>query len=106
MRAHYEYGPRGDQPAVTLTWYQGAEKPELWTNRTIPQWPSGVLFVGDKGMLLSDYEQAPAAARGQVQGLHAAAADDPEVARASRGVDSRLQDRRADDVPLRVRRDG
>jgi hypothetical protein len=42
---------------VTLTWYQGAEKPELWTNKTIPQWPSGVLFVGDKGMLLSDYEK-------------------------------------------------
>jgi predicted dehydrogenase len=57
MRAHYEYKAAGDQPEVTLTWYQGAEKPELWTNKTIPQWPSGVLFVGDKGMLLSDYEK-------------------------------------------------
>ena len=106
MRARYEYGARGDQPAVTLTWYQGADKPELWTSKTIPQWASGVLFVGDKGMLLSDYEQARPAAGGQVQGLHAAAADDPEVARSSRRVDPRLQDRRADDLPLRVLRAG
>jgi predicted dehydrogenase len=57
MRARYEYRAAGDQPEVTLTWHQGADKPELWTNKTIPQWPSGVLFVGDKGMLLSDYEK-------------------------------------------------
>ena len=29
MRARYEFGPRGDMPAVTMTWYQGTEKPEL-----------------------------------------------------------------------------
>lgn len=55
MQATYEYGPRGDMPAVKLTWYQGVNKPELWTQKKIPQWNSGVLFVGDKGMLLSDY---------------------------------------------------
>ena len=55
MEATYEYAPRGDMPAVTLTWYQGVNKPALWTAGAIPQWDSGVLFVGDKGMLLSDY---------------------------------------------------
>jgi len=55
MSAHYEYGPRGDLAPVTLTWYQGNLKPELWTNKAIPQWDSGCLFVGDKGMLLADY---------------------------------------------------
>jgi len=55
MQATYEYGPRGDLPAVTLTWYQGVNKPAIWSNGGIPQWESGVLFVGDKGMLLSDY---------------------------------------------------
>lgn len=55
MRAVYEYGARGDQPPVQLTWYQGDEKPPAWTDGTIPQWNSGVLFVGDKGMLLADY---------------------------------------------------
>ena len=55
MQATYEYGPRGDMPALKLTWYQGANKPPQWTSGEIPKWDSGVLFVGDKGMLLSDY---------------------------------------------------
>jgi hypothetical protein len=55
MRAVYTYGARGEMPPVTLTWYQGAEKPTLWTEKKIPQWSDGVLFVGDKGMLLVDY---------------------------------------------------
>jgi predicted dehydrogenase len=55
MQARYEYTASGDQPEVTLTWYQGTRKPEIWTRGGIPEWPSGVLFVGDKGMLLSDY---------------------------------------------------
>lgn len=55
MRAKYEFGPRGDMPAVTMTWCQGTEKPIPWTEGKIPKWDSGCLFVGDKGMLLSDY---------------------------------------------------
>jgi predicted dehydrogenase len=42
MTARYEYGPRGDMPACSLTWYQGVDKPALWK---------------DKGMLLSDYSK-------------------------------------------------
>lgn len=55
MLARYEYGPRGNMPAVTMTWYQGALKPPQYTQGLIPQWGLGILFVGDKGMLLSDY---------------------------------------------------
>ena len=55
MQARYEYKASGSQPALTLTWYQGTRKPDLWTKSEIPQWPNGVLFVGDKGMLLADY---------------------------------------------------
>jgi predicted dehydrogenase len=55
MTATYEYGPRGDLPPVKLTWYQGMRKPELWIAGRIPQWVNGVLFIGSKGMLLSDY---------------------------------------------------
>lgn len=55
MQATYEFGPRGDRPPVRLTWYQGENKPDLWKQGKIPQWGSGHLFVGDKGMLLSDY---------------------------------------------------
>jgi predicted dehydrogenase len=57
MRATYEYSARGDLPAVTLTWYQGTEKPSAWTDGRIPRWDNGVLFVGEKGMLLSDYNK-------------------------------------------------
>jgi len=57
MQAKYEYLAMGDQPALTLTWYQGTNKPELLKRGDVPQWPSGVLFVGEKGMLISDYNK-------------------------------------------------
>jgi predicted dehydrogenase len=55
MQARYEYAAREGMPALSLTWYQGANKPQIWTDGGIPQWGNGVLFVGSKGMLLSDY---------------------------------------------------
>ncbi len=55
MHARYTYGARGDMPPVTLHWYQGTMKPGLLTEKKIPAWGSGVLFIGAKGMLLSDY---------------------------------------------------
>ena len=57
MQVAYEYGARGDMPPLRLTWYQGKCKPALWKDGAIPKWDSGVLFVGDRGMLLSDYEK-------------------------------------------------
>ena len=45
----------GDMPPVEVHWYQGANKPKILQEKGIPQWGSGVLFVGDKGMLLSNY---------------------------------------------------
>lgn len=57
MQVTYEYGPRGDAPGLQLTWYQGKNKPAIWEEGGIPTegWSSGVLFVGDKGKLLSSY---------------------------------------------------
>ena len=57
MTATYEYGARGDMPACKLTWHQGEVKPQLWTDKKIPQWGEGCLFIGDKGMLLADYNK-------------------------------------------------
>ena len=57
MMAAYEYGPRGTMPPVKLSWYQGAMKPAAWLEKKIPQWPNGVLFIGEGGMLLSDYSK-------------------------------------------------
>ncbi len=55
MSATYTYGARGSLPPVTLTFYQGELKPQVYIEKQIPQWDSGVLFVGSKGMVLSDY---------------------------------------------------
>ncbi|MEX2176283.1 MAG: Gfo/Idh/MocA family oxidoreductase [Pirellulaceae bacterium] len=55
MSATYEYAPRGEMPAVKLTWHQGESKPEIWTAGGIPQWNNACLFIGEEGMLLADY---------------------------------------------------
>jgi predicted dehydrogenase len=55
MMVTYQYGQRGTMPPVRLTWYQGTYKPQILKESGVPEWKSGVLFVGDKGMLLSDY---------------------------------------------------
>jgi hypothetical protein len=51
----YEYGQRGSLRPVKHTWYQGEDKPEIWKSGGIPPWTNGVLFIGAKGMLLTDY---------------------------------------------------
>jgi predicted dehydrogenase len=64
MTAVYEYGRRGDLPPVKVFWHQGEHKPLPWLQGKLPlknaetkqPWNDGHLFVGDKGMLLSDYQ--------------------------------------------------
>ena len=53
----YEYPSRGDQPPVKLTWYHGGKKPGLLSPEIAAKWNGGVLFIGSKGMLLSDYNR-------------------------------------------------
>jgi hypothetical protein len=55
MTATYTYGARDAMPPVTLTFHQGESRPEAWRDGRIPQWSNGCLFIGDKGMVLSDY---------------------------------------------------
>ena len=57
MSARYEYAASDAHPALNLTWHQGESKPEIWKKGGIPQWDSGCLFIGNKGMLLSDYSK-------------------------------------------------
>jgi predicted dehydrogenase len=49
----YEYAARGKAPPVNLIWYSGERRPPY----ELPKWGNGVLFVGDKGLLLTDYER-------------------------------------------------
>ncbi|MEE2714900.1 MAG: gfo/Idh/MocA family oxidoreductase, partial [Verrucomicrobiota bacterium] len=54
MRVEYTYPARGKMPPVKLTWYQGSERPP-GLNLKKGQFNSAVLFVGDKGKLISNY---------------------------------------------------
>jgi predicted dehydrogenase len=58
--ADYEYPARGDLPPVHLTWYDGGKKPEILAtlkdkNGKPLDWSSGQLFIGEQGMILSNY---------------------------------------------------
>jgi predicted dehydrogenase len=51
----YGYPGRGTEPPVELTWYHGGRRPELPPGTEDFHWHSGVLFIGNKGQILSDY---------------------------------------------------
>jgi predicted dehydrogenase len=63
----YHYPARGEMPPVHLTWYHGGKRPaELEEieakqaedkDKKPQRWNAGTLFVGDKGMLLADYDK-------------------------------------------------
>lgn len=55
--AKQQYPARGDLPPVALTWYNGGPYPAFMKERKIPAWNSAVLFIGSKGMLISDYNK-------------------------------------------------
>jgi hypothetical protein len=46
---------RGDMPPLTLTWYDGIQRPKSPPGFDLNKWGLGVLFIGEKGMVLSDY---------------------------------------------------
>lgn len=54
---HYDFPARENLPAVDLTWYNGGKRPPAFAEGTLPQWGDGTLFVGEKGMLLADYDR-------------------------------------------------
>jgi predicted dehydrogenase len=55
--AKWTFPARENMPACKLTWYHGGKKPDLVTSGKVPMWNDGVLFVGEKGMLLADYSK-------------------------------------------------
>jgi hypothetical protein len=52
----YVYPARRALPPVQLTWYHGGKRPTAYADQTAG-WGAGVLFVGEKGMLLADYNR-------------------------------------------------
>ena len=54
----WQFPARGEQPPVKLTWYQDQGCPPAAQEKGVPaDWRSGILFVGDRGMLLADYSR-------------------------------------------------
>src|SRR5204862_7990106 len=51
----YEYPARGAKPPVTLFWYQGGGHAPQLPAKFEKDFHSGVMFIGEKGMLLSGY---------------------------------------------------
>jgi len=55
LKIHWEHPAAGDRPPLTLHWYDGIQRPKSPEGHDLDKWGIGVLFVGDKGMLLADY---------------------------------------------------
>lgn len=55
LTVRYEFPKRGKMPPVRMTWYHGDRRPPQIAEGKAPNWGAGTLFVGEKGMLISDY---------------------------------------------------
>jgi len=51
----WEHPARGKRPAVKLTWYDRHNRPKSPEGVDLTKWHLGIMFVGDKGILLADY---------------------------------------------------
>jgi predicted dehydrogenase len=66
-----------DFPGVKLNWYDGGKQPQLLVDSKTPKFNNGVLFVGDKGMLISDYNRYRLLPEKQFEGFKPAAPSIP-----------------------------
>ena len=53
----YQFPSLAGAPPVKLAWYDGGKRPPLVQEGKVPNWQSGVLMVGTKGMLLADFSR-------------------------------------------------
>ncbi len=91
-------------PPVTLHWYQGIEKPQAWRDGTIPKWGDGVLFIGSKGMLISEYGKHLLLPEKDFRDFQPPKPSIPKSLGHWAEWIHACQDRRAHDLQLRVRR--
>ena len=57
LQVDYNYPARGNKPPVHLTWYHGVSGPNLNNRVRFAGYSSGVLFEGERGQLISNYNQ-------------------------------------------------
>ncbi|MAZ12722.1 MAG: oxidoreductase [Verrucomicrobiales bacterium] len=53
----FHYKEIGKQPKTKLRWYHGKSRPPHFSEGILPNWGNGCLFIGNKGMLLADYNK-------------------------------------------------
>ena len=58
LRCEFAFPARGGRQALTLRWHAQKDRPtEALKSRGLEDWKNGVLFVGDDGWLISDYNR-------------------------------------------------
>lgn len=58
LRCRYQFPARQDRAALTLHWHAGSDRPESsLAEHGLQKWRNGVLFLGDEGWLISDYDR-------------------------------------------------
>jgi len=57
LSVHYEFPAREEMPPVKLSWYDGGKRPDILSELKLDRWKDGVLFVGEKGYLIADYNR-------------------------------------------------
>jgi predicted dehydrogenase len=55
--ARWEHPANAERPGLTLTWYDGGKYPPSPPGIDLTKWESGVLFVGEKGQFVADYNR-------------------------------------------------
>jgi predicted dehydrogenase len=53
--ARWKHAARGERGAVQVSWYDGGVFPPELAERGLEGWRNGVLFIGERGWLISDY---------------------------------------------------
>jgi predicted dehydrogenase len=55
LTVRWEHPARGKRPPLKFTWYDGKQRPKSPEGVDLMKWHLGIMFVGDKGILLADY---------------------------------------------------
>lgn len=55
LRVEWDFPEHEGRAALKVFWHDGGLRPEALSEPGMPRWGDGVLFVGEKGMMLADY---------------------------------------------------
>jgi predicted dehydrogenase len=55
LKVRWEHPARGKRPPLALTWYDGPQRPPSPPGVDLTKWHLGIMFQGDKGILLANY---------------------------------------------------